>query len=168
MILAAALMLAAAIPSTPDLGKAAGRCRPDESGPAFIVAVNGLKDRQGRLKLELYPADDDDFLADDNRLVAAGKPFARVEEPVPTAGKVELCIRAPSPGAYALSLLHDRNGDRRFNLSSDGIGFSNNPKLAWAKPKAGSVRIAAGSGITRLPITLNYRRGLFSMGPLKD
>lgn len=168
MILAPILMLAASIPSTPDLGKAAGRCRPDESGSAFIVSVTGLKDRQGRLKLELYPANDDDFLADDNRLVAAGKPFARVEEKAPAAGRVELCIRAPGPGAYALSLLHDRNGDRRFNLSSDGIGFSNNPKLGWAKPKAEAVRIAVGAGITRTTITMNYRRGLFSIGPLKD
>ena len=45
-------LLAAAAPirSTPDLGKAEGRCRSGESGPAFLVNVNGLKDRRGMLK----------------------------------------------------------------------------------------------------------------------
>ena len=130
----AMLMLAAAIPSSPELGKAEGRCRASENGPAFLVEVKGLKDRKGRLKLELYPANDTDFLADDNVLVAAGKPFRRVEEAVPAAGPVQLCIRAPGPGTYALSLLHDRDANRRFSISVDGIGFAGNPKLGWSKP----------------------------------
>jgi hypothetical protein len=33
--------------STPELGKAEGKCRPGESGPAFLVDVVGLKDRTG-------------------------------------------------------------------------------------------------------------------------
>jgi hypothetical protein len=98
MIATGLLLLAHSMVSTPDLGKAAGRCRPDEDGPSVIVQVVGLKDRRGRLKLELYPANDADFLADDNVLVAAGKAFARVETDVPSSGPVELCIRAPSVG----------------------------------------------------------------------
>lgn len=42
-------------PTTPDLGKAGAACRPGESGPALIVVVDGLRDRKGLLKLELYP-----------------------------------------------------------------------------------------------------------------
>ncbi|PZU09896.1 DUF2141 domain-containing protein [Sphingomonas sp.] len=159
-------LLAAMLASSPDLGKAAGQCRADEEGPAFLVDVEGLKDRRGRLKLELYPADDRDFLADDNLLVAAGKPFARVELPVPAAGPVSLCIRAPMPGPYALSLLHDRDSDRKFSVSTDGIGFSNNPRLGWSKPRAAVVATYVGPHPTRLRIMLNYRRGLFSLGPI--
>ena len=77
------LLTAATIPSTPDLGKAEGRCRSSEPGPAFIVNVSGLRDRTGNLKLEVYPATDEDFLADDNVLVAAGKTFRRVEVGLP-------------------------------------------------------------------------------------
>ncbi len=76
------LMAAAMIPSSPDLGKAEGRCRPGEPGPALLVNVEGLKDRKGNLKLEVYPADDRDFLQDDNVLVSRGKVFRRVEAPV--------------------------------------------------------------------------------------
>jgi uncharacterized protein (DUF2141 family) len=167
-MIVAMLLASQALASTPDLGKAAGQCRTNENGPAFLVEVAGLKDRRGKLKLELYPATEDDFLADDNILLNAGKAFARVEVDTPRTGAVELCIRAPAPGVYALSLLHDRNGDRKFNLSGDGVGFSDNPKLGWSKPSAASVRILAGTRPVRTVIRLNYRKGLFSIGPLKD
>lgn len=154
------LTIAASLASSPELGMAAGRCRTPENGPAFLVDVSGLKDRAGRLKLELYPADDTDFLADDNILVSQGKPFARVEVPTPPDGTVQLCIRAPRAGRYALSLLHDRNSDRKFQLSTDGIGFSNNPRLGWSKPDADRVAIDVGDEPRRVDIVLNYRHGL--------
>lgn len=165
-MIAALLLTGATIPSTPELGKAEGQCRAEERGPAFLVEVKGLKDRQGRLKLELYPANDADFLADDNVLVADGKPFRRVEAPVP-AGPVQLCIRAPAPGTYALSLLHDRDANRRFALSVDGVGFSGNPRLGWSKPRASAASATVGIGPTRITIIVNYRRGLLSIGPME-
>jgi uncharacterized protein (DUF2141 family) len=100
-------------------------------------------------------------------LVMAGKVFRRVEAPIPGQGEVVLCIRVPRPGAYSLSLLHDRNGNRRFNLSSDGIGFPNNPRLGWSKPSAAATRVNAGPGLTRVRIVMNYRRGL-SVRPLAE
>jgi uncharacterized protein (DUF2141 family) len=154
------LLAAASLPSSPDLGLAAGHCRTPETGSAFQVDVQGLKDRAGRLKLELYPANDRDFLADDNVLIAAGKPFARVDIPTPPGGPVQLCIRAPGPGRYALTLLHDRNGDHKFELSSDGIGFSGNPHLGWSKPAIEHVAVEAGSAPRTVAIILNYRHGL--------
>lgn len=167
MIMAYALLLLGShIRSSPDLGKAEGQCRPGESGPAFIVEVAGLKDRQGLLKLELYPANDNDFLQDDNVLLNAGKTFRRVEIPVPPAGPVEMCIRAPAPGLYALSLLHDRDSNHKFALSVDGIGFAGNPRLGWFKPKARSASAWASGGLTRIRIVMNYRHGLFSFRPL--
>lgn len=161
------VMVAAIIPSTPDLGKAEGRCRNEEPGPAVVVQVIGLKDRTGNLKLEVYPANDSDFLADDNILISAGKVFRRVEVPVPQTGPVSLCIRVPGPGSYALSLLHDRDRNRRFGWTVDGIGFSANPHLGWSKPRASMVRLAAGAGVTHTAIVMNYRRGL-GVAPLDN
>ncbi|MCP1470743.1 uncharacterized protein (DUF2141 family) [Sphingobium sp. OAS761] len=167
MLAAWFILAAAAIESTPDLGTSQGQCRPNETGAAFLVEVIGFKDRRGRIKLELYPANDRDFLADDNVLLNAGKAFARVDMAVPRSGPVELCIRAPGPGLYALSLLHDRNGDRKFNLSGDGVGFPGDPKLGWSKPRAAVAAARVGTMPRRLTITLQYRRGLFSFGPEK-
>lgn len=166
LLVTALLLGAAALPSSPDLGKKEGQCRRDEQGPSLLVDVEGLKDRQGSLKLEVYPANDEDFLADDNVLLNAGKVFRRVEVPVPQTGSVRLCIRVPGPGAYAVSLLHDRDGNRKFGWTVDGIGFSGNPKLGWSKPKAAKVAVTARAGPTPLSILMNYRSGL-GVAPLK-
>jgi len=166
LVLAAASTTVREIPSTPDLGTAEGRCRPNESGPAFLITLAGLKDRRGRVKVELYPNNDEDFLQDDNKLVAAGKTFRRVEMDVPQSGPVVLCVRAPAPGTYTLSLLHDRDSNRRFGLSTDGVGFPGDPRLGWSKPPAANARATAGNGPTRITVTMQYRKGLFSFGPL--
>ena len=163
----APLMLAAALPSSPDLGKAEARCRAGETGPALLIAIDGLKDRAGTLKLEVYPSNDADFLSDDNKLVAAGKVFRRVEIALPSAGGVEMCARIPGPGMYSVSVLHDRDGNRKFGWTIDGIGFTGNPHLGWSKPKASHTRIIAGAGITRARVVMNYRHGL-GMGPLRE
>jgi uncharacterized protein (DUF2141 family) len=166
-----ALLPAAAlaqVESSPNLGKAEGQCRANEAGPAVIVTVVGLKDRRGQLLAELYPDNDKDFLEDDNILINAGKTFRRVEMSLPQSGAVNLCMRIPGPGSYTMSLLHDRDANRKFGLSSDGVGFPGNPKLGLSKPKAATARFQADAGVTTISIRLNYRRGLLSFGPLKD
>lgn len=173
MVGAAALLplgaAGAIIPSTPDLGKAEGRCRPGEQGPALLVRIEGLKDHNGNLKLEVYPANDKDFLQDDNILVSEGKVFRRVEQPVGAENPVQLCVRIPGPGTYAVSVLHDRDGNRKFGLSVDGIGFSGNPRLGLSKPKAArSSVVVTGSGLSRISVVMNYRTGLMSFGPLRS
>lgn len=160
------LLIAATLQSTPDLGTAEGRCRPNELGASFLVNVEGLKDRTGKLKLEVYPARDPDFLADDNILISAGKVFRRVEQPVPASGPVQLCVRLPTAGRYAVSLLHDRDGDRKFGWRIDGIGFAGNPKLGWSKPAASAASAVARPGPTQIEIVMNYRRGL-GMRPIR-
>lgn len=161
------LLTAAPMPSTPNLGKAEAVCRASEPGPAFLVDVEGLKDRQGALKLELYPANDHDFLEDDNILISQGKAFRRVEVSVPASGIPRLCIRAPAAGSYALMVLHDRDNNHKLTLSKDGVGFANNPRLGWSKPKVASVSAQVSSGITELHIIVNYNKGFYTFRPLK-
>ncbi|MBS0481641.1 MAG: DUF2141 domain-containing protein [Proteobacteria bacterium] len=171
LCLALPLIIAAGqpIPSTPDLGKAEGRCRAGEGGPALLINVTGLKDRKGNIKLEVYPSNDEDFLADDNILVAAGKTFRRVEQPVPASGNVQMCVRIPGPGAYSVSVLHDRDANRKFGLSVDGIGFTGNPRLGVRKPKAAATRLVVNSnGVSQTTVVMNYRKGLMSFGPLNQ
>ena len=158
----------AQVESNPNLGKAEGHCRPNEAGPAVLVTAVGLKDRRGTLRAELYPDNDQDFLQDDNILINEGKTFRRVEIPVPAAGAVTLCIRTPGPGAYTLSMLHDRDSNRKFGFSTDGVGFPNNPRLGLSKPKAAALRFQTGPGLTPISIRFNYRKGLFSFGPLRE
>lgn len=160
-------LLTAALPVPPreQRGRAGADCRANESGPAVRVAVDGFKDRQGRLILELYPANDQDFLAADKVLIAAGRVFRRVVAPTPAGGSAWLCIRAPGPGRYALAVLHDRDSDGRFGWLRDGVGFPGNPRLGTSKPRAAAASLAIGAGVETIRITLNYRRGL-GFGPV--
>ena len=154
------MLLAAYVPSSPSLGIAEGRCRPGEPGPAFLISVEGLRDRQGRIKVEVYPSNNQDFLADDNVLINAGKTFRRVDVPLPASGPVQLCIRVPQAGAYSLMVLHDRDSNHRFGLSGDGVGFGSNPRLRLGRPSAAEARVVAGPRITPIDIVINYRRGM--------
>ena len=158
---------AAAVSPSPSLGKAAASCRPGEAGPALLITVAGLKDRNGMVRAELYPANDTDFLAPDYILVNAGKTFGRIDlDPIP-AGIVTLCMRVPAPGRYAISLLHDRDRNRKFGVFSDGVGFPGAPKLGFSKPKVGKALVVAGTALTKVQVIMQYQRG-FGVGPLKS
>ena len=157
----------AVIPPKAERGRNGADCRAAEPGPAVSVSVIGLKDRKGKLILELYPENDADFLQSDKVLIAAGKPFRRVPMSIPSVGPVSICIRAPGPGRYALALLHDRDDNGKFGLSGDGVGFANNPKLGFRKPKVKTVALAVGSGVRSISIVMKYRQGL-GIGPIKS
>ncbi len=171
MILLTVALLAvtpsATLASTPALGTEAARCRPHEPGPAILVTVDGLKDRVGKLRAEIYPAVDGEFLADDNVLVAQGKTFRRAVIAVPPTGPAQLCLRVPAAGTYALSVVHARSGGHGFSLLHDGIGFASNPRLGHSKPDADQARVVAHAGITPTTVVMNYRSGLFSFAPIK-
>src|SRR3546814_7013108 len=67
---------------------------------SVLVNVSGFKDRAGRMKLELYPATEADWLEHRKTLEAAGKTFRRVWADVPASGAVAMCIKVPKPGRY--------------------------------------------------------------------
>lgn len=168
LLLAVAPLLGAQHPVPPreERGRAGADCRPNEPGPAALVRVEGMKDRTGNLRLELYPANDDDFLAPDRALIAAGKPFRRVEIRPPATGPVALCIRAPAPGRYALVVLHDRDSNGRFTFLRDGVGFPGNPRVRRSRPAASAAAMPIGPGVSATTVVLNYRRG-FGLAPLR-
>ncbi|WP_294265884.1 DUF2141 domain-containing protein [uncultured Sphingomonas sp.] len=137
-------------------------------GPAIRVNVLGLKDRTGRLKLELYPANEDDFLKDDRDLIKEGKTFRRVWADTPAGGQVAMCIKAPRPGRYALLFTHDRDGRNKFDFWKDGAGFPSNRRLGRSRPKLEQAVIEVGSGVTTTNIRAQYLRGLGGFGPMGD
>jgi uncharacterized protein (DUF2141 family) len=159
-MIAAALMLAA--PQM--LGTEAARCT--GGGAQIEVAVTGLKDRRGNLKLELYPANEADWLKDDRDLLAQGKPFRRVQVPTPATGAIQLCIRAPQAGRWALLFTHDRDGKNKFNIWQDGMGVSSNRKIGRAKPSYTAALVDVGAGGTSLTIRAQYVKIPAGFAPL--
>jgi uncharacterized protein (DUF2141 family) len=155
----------AGVSMTPTAAETIGGCTISTTSPTLIITVVGLKDRNGRLRAELYPDNDTDFLADNDLLVKQGKPFRRVDLELPKTTGTTLCMNTPPPGIYAFSVLHDRNLNLKFDVFGDGVGFAGNPPLGRAKPRAAQARIHLVPGANRLTIRLNYLRG-FSFSPL--
>lgn len=166
--LAGAAVLAA--PATPanaqPLGSDASACM--SGSPSIQVNITGLKDRTGRLKLELYPATQDDFLKDDRDLKKEGKFFRRIWVDTPAAGPVVLCIKAPGPGQYALFFTHDRDGKNKFNFWKDGAGLPSNNKLGRSRPQLDQAVVSVSGGTATVNIRAQYMRGLSGFGPLND
>ena len=163
---AAGTTLAVAPAAGEVIGMDAAACTGRE-GPAILANLTGLKDRKGRLKLELYPANEDDFLKDDRDLVAEGKTFRRVWVQTPPSGSIEICIRVPRPGRYALFATHDRDGKNKFNFFQDGAGFPGGARLGMSRPKLPQAIIDVGNGVATTNIRMQYLRGLGGFGPIK-
>ena len=151
--------VAPALAQPPVLGTDAHACTAAGSGQAALVRVSGFKDRVGQLRVQYYSDDPTTFLA-------SGAFIRRQDVPMSEAGEMIVCITVPTPGEYAFVALHDRDSDSRLSIWSDGVGFSNNPKLALAKPKVEPLLVTIAPGVTPIPIVMNYRRGL-SVRPLE-
>lgn len=156
---------AGAVLTQPAVGKGvpyAGICK-DETA-AIQLDITGFRDRTGHTRAELYPPNDPDFLADDTKLMLAGKVFKRIDIQTPETGDAVICMPVPGPGQYTMSILHDRNENRKFDAFKDGFGFPNNPKLGWSQPKADQVRVTVGDKPLKITVVLNYTQG-FSARP---
>jgi len=137
-----------------------GSCDAAGREAVAIVTVSGFKDRTGNVRVELYPATDEDFLAPGRKLREEGKIFQRIDLPTPVDGNAVVCVGLPAEGTYAIAVLHDRNASGKLDPFSDGFGFPNNPRLGFSKPAVSKAAFTAGAGQTRLDVVLNYWNGL--------
>lgn len=161
---AAELFAAPAMAAPEDIN---GSCSVAGGAQIHVVAV-GLKDHSGRLKLELYPANNADFLKDDRDLIKEGKVFRRVWYQTPATGNPALCIRAPGPGKWAVLLTHDRDGKNKFNFWQDGAGFISTEHLGRSRPSVNQAIINVPAGGANVTMRLQYLRGLGGFSPLNS
>lgn len=165
--LAAAALTAAAAPAGAQTAAGPPVCHAGSAVPSILVQITGLKDRGGDIRVELYPANDADFLANAKQLVADGKPFRRVQFGVPATGHPLACLAAPAPGRYALAVIHSRDGIRKFNFRRDGVAFPGDPKLFLGKPPVRKATITVPEGTLRLVVRLQYYDGFLGVGPVR-
>lgn len=130
----------------------AAACGPDGRGPAVLVTVDGFRDRNGQLRISVYRALEEEFLA-------SGKYVTRIDTPMTRSGAITVCAPVPETGPHVIVALHDRNEDGKLNVWSDGFGFSNNPRLGHSKPKIELVESQI-AGIVPMRVILNYAQGL--------
>ncbi|MBB5712458.1 DUF2141 domain-containing protein [Sphingomonas xinjiangensis] len=142
-----------------------GSCS-NASGPPLHVKVVGLKDLSGRLKLEIFPPTEADFLKDDRKLKAEGRSFRRVWSGSPPGRDAALCIRAPGPGTWAVLFTHDRDGKNKFNPWRDGAGLPSNHPLGLTRPKVKPALVTIPAGGMSIEIRAQYLKGLNGFQPL--
>ena len=151
--------LMAAAPLAAQRGEPASTCAP--SGAALHVRVTGFKNGNGTVRIQAYGPNPADFLA-------KGKWIGREEVQLQGRRSLDICLRLPRPGLYAVAVRHDANVNGKSDWS-DGAGFSRNPKLSLLhlKPSFDRVAISVGTTPSLVPVTMNYRHG-FSIGPQSD
>ena len=159
MAAAAIALLAPAGAAEAALGPDAAACSPGSRRPAFLVSVNGFKNRVGQLRVQLYGGNPADFLE-------KGKKLKRIDLPVTRAGAMNVCVAVPKPGTYAIAVRHDADANGKSGWN-DGGGFSNNPRLSLIKlkPSHRATAVTVSEGVRTVPVVLNYRSGL-SVGPV--
>ncbi|HEX7656046.1 MAG TPA: DUF2141 domain-containing protein [Sphingomonas sp.] len=165
MIALAALLAGAAAANAVPIGSDSIACTADR-GPAILANISGLKDRKGRLRLELYPADKADFLKDDRDLIAEGKTFRRIWADIPAHGAIAICIRAPAPGRYAVVMIHDHDGAGKFDIWTDGVAVPSNRKIGRGKPSVAEAAITVGDHVVVSDMRAQYLRGLGGFSPI--
>ena len=155
-----AIIVAGGLAFTPAIagviGPDAGICA-SGTGSAILVRVEGLKDRQGPVRVRTFGGDPANYF--DKK-----KTLKRVELAPPASGPVEVCMAVPGPGVYAVDIRHDanRNGDTD---KSDGAGASGNPKISLfailfgKRPSANQVAVRVGNGVVPINIKVKYLQG---------
>ncbi|MBM3432088.1 MAG: DUF2141 domain-containing protein [Bacteroidetes bacterium] len=117
----------------------------------LIVSISGIQITQGRILYSLYSSADG---FPDNPQKAYRSGFVNVTERA-----LSLNIASLPPGTYALSVIHDQNGDGRLNVNFVGIpteplGFSNKVMGAFGPPKFSKARFTLQPGKNEIPIRL--------------
>ncbi|PVE52670.1 hypothetical protein DC429_15100 [Arthrobacter sp. TPD3018] len=117
------------------------------AGPFVTVRVDGLRAGPGPLKLEIYPADEADFLRDDIALLRKHKTFRRSWAPAPTTSS-------------ALLFVHSRSGRVKFDIWSDGAGVAGSRRLGRAKPTVAEAAIDVAPQGVSVNVSAQYLAGI--------
>lgn len=134
----------------------AAECEGDPSAGAvqLVVRVSGVQSARGQVAVTLYPNVKRRFLAPGGKLARVR---TRAVAPVTSA-----CFWV-KPGAYAVAVYHDADGDRDYDrnavgLPVEGFAFSNDPPTRFGLPSFESVRFSVGAGGRTLPVQMRYLR----------
>jgi uncharacterized protein (DUF2141 family) len=141
--------MAAAVLAAISMGSVAAA----QPSAGLVVDVEGLRSGQGLVDCYVYAAPDG-FPADPAK--AARRDVARI------VGRSAACHFANlPPGAYAVAVVHDENGngrlDRNFlGIPTEGVGASNDAEGHFGPPKFAAARFNYAGGAQRLVVHVRY------------
>ena len=150
MIMSGAVLISGSSSANQELNNDLSRCASGK-GPVVLVNVRGIKESTGKIRVQSYPATPSAWLS-------KGRWLHRIETSA-SAGSMNICVPVPAEGRFGIAVRHDRNGNGKTDISEDGGGFSNNPKISifnLGKPSINKAAFVAGPGVTRITINMQY------------
>jgi uncharacterized protein (DUF2141 family) len=153
-----AVATAAAVPAAAPAAVIGDDARACLTGkPSVLVRVSGFKKAGGKVKIGVYPA---------SRYLQKKGTISKETVAVRSTAAMDVCLAVPASGRYAVAVYHDANGNGDKD-ANDGAGYSNNPRLSLTnlKPAFGRTAVTVNGAPRRVPVVLQYRRGL-SVGPV--
>jgi uncharacterized protein (DUF2141 family) len=105
---------------------------------SLTVAVTGLRNTEGQVCFSLYAGGDGFPESKDAILAKQCVAAATVAEPE-VSNQLTVSFSDLESGSYAVSVLHDENGDDQINTGTfgvplEGFGFSRNPAITTRAP----------------------------------
>lgn len=121
--------------------------------PLIRITVVNVENSHGNLMFSLYDDNPKTFMKYRTYLKKLHAPAMETETVV--------CIRAPGPGEFAITVYHDEDADRDFDRNflgfpKEGYGFSNNPRIRFPLPRHKDVKFAVDEDETDIEIVLHY------------
>jgi uncharacterized protein (DUF2141 family) len=109
------------------------------------ITLTGVQARPGPIKASLNTRE---------QFLRAAPAYEAVAEP--SAGGVTLTFRNVTPGDYALMVMHDLNGNDRFDYGTDGWAFSNSSVPMMGLPVFDERKFAVATTPVTLTETMQY------------
>ncbi len=145
-----ALAFAGSAQAGTKIGNNMAKCRAGSS-PAILVTVRGVKSSTGKMRVQSYRANSREWMK-------KGRWINRIESRA-RGGTMSFCMPVPSAGRYGIAIRHDKNGNGKTDIRSDGGGISNNPSINifnLGKPSYKRVGVNVGNGVKRITINMKY------------
>jgi uncharacterized protein (DUF2141 family) len=110
------------------------------------LVLTGLRSSAGEVRVCVWPKGEgfpNCRKGHDVRMLAA-----------PAAPEVRLAVEGLAPGSYAVSVIHDENGNRKLDknligIPTEGVGFSRNPRFTFGPPSFTKASFDAAAGATQ-------------------
>lgn len=115
------------------------------------VTFNQLRSSKGMIRLCVT--------ANPKSFPGCAKDAHAITRSVP-AGEHVIRVQGLVPGTYALSVIHDENGNGKLDtfagIPREGFGFSNNPGLGFGPPRFTAAQFALSGDADRQQVKIRY------------
>jgi uncharacterized protein (DUF2141 family) len=122
-----------------------------QAGPVNVT-VSGIRNADGIIRCGLYnsPAG---FREPGREMMGATGTIS--------GGRATCAFRSVPPGTYAVAVFHAERGERNvetgmFGKPKQGVGFSNNPSIAFGPPNFNAAAFKVGNDPVNLSVRLSY------------